>query len=63
MPVLDQKDKEMVARYEKFMRSTKEGRLTQDLGWAKVKNNWESREVFVENENGEIVAEIGRAHV
>ncbi|MDN4462675.1 UDP-N-acetylmuramoylpentapeptide-lysine N(6)-alanyltransferase [Fructilactobacillus sanfranciscensis] len=56
MPVLDQKDKEMVARYEKFMRSTKEGRLTQDLGWAKVKNNWESREVFVENENGEIVA-------
>lgn len=58
MPVLDMSDETAVARYNDFVRSSKFGQVTQDLGWAQVKNNWEPRYAYVENEAGEIVAAI-----
>lgn len=55
MPILDRQNVAEVSRYTTFMQSTPEGRVTQDLAWGQVKNNWESREVFVENAAGDIV--------
>jgi len=55
MPILDRQNTQQVERYTAFMQSTPEGRVTQDLAWGQVKNNWESRAVFVENAAGEIV--------
>lgn len=54
MPILDRQNAEQMTRYTTFMQSTPQGRVTQDLAWGQVKNNWESREVFVENTAGEI---------
>lgn len=56
MPVLDLNDQKAVERYNKFMRQSPYGHITQDLNWAKVKNNWEPLDVYLEDEQGEIKA-------
>ncbi|MBS0949499.1 peptidoglycan bridge formation glycyltransferase FemA/FemB family protein [Weissella minor] len=56
MPVLDLNDQKAVERYNKFMRQSPYGHITQDLNWAKVKNNWEPLDVYLEDEHGEIKA-------
>ncbi|MDR3241832.1 MAG: peptidoglycan bridge formation glycyltransferase FemA/FemB family protein [Lactobacillaceae bacterium] len=58
MPVLDITDEQAVARYQAFVRNSKYGQVTQDLGWGEVKNNWLPRHAYVENEQGEIIAAI-----
>lgn len=57
MPVLDINNQTEVERFNKFVRNSKYGQVTQDLGWANVKNNWEQLHAYLE-ENGEIVAAI-----
>ncbi|MDR3189658.1 MAG: peptidoglycan bridge formation glycyltransferase FemA/FemB family protein [Lactobacillaceae bacterium] len=56
MPLLDMHNENDVARYQNFVRTSKFGQVTQDLGWATVKNNWEPKHVYVENAAGDIIA-------
>ncbi|GEA94381.1 methicillin resistance protein [Weissella viridescens] len=56
MPVLNLNDPQAVERYEEFMRQSPYGQVTQDLGWAKVKNNWEPVDVYLEDDQGAIIA-------
>ncbi|MBM7616646.1 lipid II:glycine glycyltransferase (peptidoglycan interpeptide bridge formation enzyme) [Weissella uvarum] len=56
MPVLDLNDPQAVARYDAFVRQSPYGQVTQDLGWAEVKNNWEPIDVYLEDDNGDIKA-------
>ena len=58
MPVLDMNDAAAVERYQAFVRGSKFGQVTQDLGWAAVKNNWTPRYAYVENEAGDIIAAL-----
>lgn len=57
MPILDIKDQAAVTRFKEFVRGSKYGQITQDLGWADVKDNWERLHAYVED-NGQIVAAI-----
>lgn len=58
MPVLDLQDAQAVARYQTFVRSSKFGQVTQDLGWAVVKNNWVAKYVYLEDSAGNIQAAL-----
>lgn len=58
MPVLDMNDAAAVERFTTFVRNSKFGQVTQDLGWAHVKNNWEPRHAYVEDADGNIIAAI-----
>lgn len=53
MPVVSN-DKDL-ERYKEFVRKSPYGTFTQDVNWSRVKNNWTSDFVYVE-ENGHIVA-------
>ncbi|MET3576261.1 lipid II:glycine glycyltransferase FemX [Bhargavaea ullalensis] len=55
MPILDKTDKEMTDRYERFVAASPHRALTQDLGWAHVKDDWGNAQVYVERD-GEIAA-------
>ena len=55
MPVLDLSDSAAVDRYQEFVRSHPLRALTQDLRWARVKDDWGQEAVYVE-EDGQIVA-------
>ena len=57
MPILDKNDSVMVEKYNNFVRTSPYGHATQDMNWAKVKNNWESDYVYLED-NGEITAAL-----
>lgn len=54
MPILDHKNQADCARFDAFMRTHPHSSYTQCLNWAKVKTNWESEAVYVENAQGEI---------
>lgn len=57
MPILDITNQTEVERFNKFVRNSNYGQVTQDLGWAEVKNNWEQLHAYIED-NGEIIAAI-----
>lgn len=57
MPILDITNQTAVERFNKFVRTSEYGQITQDLGWAAVKDNWEQLHAYVE-EDGQIIAAI-----
>ena len=55
MPILNKNDQAAVERYNAFVRNSSFTHTMQDMNWAKVKNNWDSEYIYLE-ENGEITA-------
>ena len=47
MPIVDQHDKALVARYEDFVLHSPYGNLMQDIRWAYVKEGWEGEQVYL----------------
>ena len=62
MSILDRNNKEEVNKYNKFLKESKYTRMTQDLNWKEIKNNWDNVEVFLK-ENGEIVAAMSCLYI
>ncbi|KRN32448.1 UDP-N-acetylmuramoylpentapeptide-lysine N(6)-alanyltransferase [Weissella halotolerans] len=58
MPMLDRNDQKQVAAYQNFVRTTPSARVTQDLAWGSVKNNWEARDFYVQDADGQIKAAL-----
>lgn len=58
MPILDLSNSEEVARYEEFVASSPHGHVMQSLNWAKVKNNWDSDYVYLQDDSGNITAAL-----
>lgn len=58
MPILDLTDSEAVARYEEFVATSRYGHVMQSVNWAKVKNNWDSDYVYLEDDAGNITAAL-----
>lgn len=56
MPVLNKSDEVKTREYEEFIKTSPYGHFMQSINWAKVKNNWESDYVYLENKNGKITA-------
>ena len=56
MPILDLSNSEEVARYKEFVASSPYGHVMQSLNWAKVKNNWDSDYVYLQDDAGNITA-------
>lgn len=54
MPILDQSNQKECLRFDQFMKNHPNSSYTQSLAWAKVKSNWASEAVYVENEKGDI---------
>ncbi len=50
MPIVNQNDATAVSRYTEFIRQSPNAQITQDTGWAHVKNNWEPLYAYIENE-------------
>ena len=48
MPILDLNNKEELKRYNEHIKSCKYTRLTQVIEWSKVKENWKSEIVYLE---------------
>lgn len=55
MPILNKDDLVKVKEYDDFIKSSPYTHTMQDMAWAKVKNNWISEYVYLE-ENGRIIA-------
>ena len=55
MPILDKEDSSKVKEYEGFVRNSPFTHAMQSPAWAKVKNNWISEYVYLE-EDGKITA-------
>lgn len=55
MPILDKKNAQDTARYTDFVRTSPYGNALQDLAWTKVKRNWDSEQVYLE-QDGKIIA-------
>ncbi len=58
MPILDLSNSEEVARYEEFVASSPHGHVMQSLNWAKVKENWDSDYVYLQDDSGNITAAL-----
>ncbi len=58
MPILDLTHNEAVARYEGFVASSPYGHVMQSVNWAKVKNNWDSDYVYLQDDSGNIIAAL-----
>ena len=58
MPILDLSNSEEVARYKEFVASSPYGHVMQSLNWAKVKNNWDSDYVYLQDDAGNITAAL-----
>lgn len=58
MPIVNQNDATAVSRYTEFIRQSPNAQITQDTGWAHVKNNWEPLYAYVENEQGAIAGAL-----
>ena len=58
MPILDLSNSEEVARYEEFVASSPHGHVMQSLHWAKVKENWDSDYVYLQDDSGNITAAL-----
>ncbi len=57
MPILDLNNKDEVKKYKDYIQSSKYTRLTQVMEWAKVKKNWKSEIVYLE-ENGNVTSSM-----
>ena len=56
MPILDKSNKELVNKYNEFVRTKEHASALQDLNWANVKSReWQSEAVYLEK-NGNITA-------
>ena len=58
MPILDITDSEAVARYEEFVATSPHGHVMQSVNWAKVKNNWDSDYVYLQDDARNITAAL-----
>ena len=58
MPILDLSNSEAVARYEAFVSSSPYGHVMQSVNWAKVKNNWDSDYIYLQDDAGNITAAL-----
>ena len=58
MPILDLSNSKAIARYEEFVASSPYGHVMQSLNWAKVKNNWDSDYVYLQDDAGNITAAL-----
>ncbi len=58
MPVVDKNSLAEVKRFEEFVMNSRYGHCMQSMNWAKVKNNWESDYVYVEDKEGKIEASL-----
>lgn len=58
MPILDLSNSEEVARYEEFVASSPHGHVMQSVNWAKVKDNWDSDYVYLQDDAGNITAAL-----
>ena len=58
MPILDLSNREAVVRYEEFVASSPYGHVMQSLNWAKVKDNWDSDYVYLQDDAGNITASL-----
>lgn len=58
MPVVDKNNLAELEKYESFIKSSPYGHFMQSVNWAKVKNNWESDYIYLEDEDGNIIAAI-----
>ena len=58
MPILDLSNREAVVRYEEFVASSPYGHVMQSLNWAKVKDNWDSDYVYLQDDAGNITAAL-----
>lgn len=54
MPVVDKNNLTEVQRFEDFVMNSEYGHSMQSMNWAKVKNNWDSDYVYVEDSEGNI---------
>lgn len=51
--ILDKNDKQLVERYQDFVKNSPYGHFMQDMRWANIKSNWDSV-YFYQEEDGEI---------
>lgn len=51
--ILDKNDKQLVERYQDFVKNSPYGHFMQDMRWANIKSNWDSV-YFYHEEDGEI---------
>lgn len=58
MPILDLDNKNLVEKYEAFIKKSPHGHMMQSINWSKVKNNWDKDYVYLQNDRGEIEAAI-----
>ena len=58
MPILNVNDVKEVSRFKKFIENNKFSKYMQSMSWNKVKNNWDSDYVYIENNKKEIIAAI-----
>lgn len=56
MPILDLDNAQDVARYDDFLKESHYATYTQDRAWAAVKQNWDEHYVYLEDEQGKIIA-------
>ncbi|MDY3052563.1 MAG: peptidoglycan bridge formation glycyltransferase FemA/FemB family protein [Ndongobacter sp.] len=56
MAIVDTTNRDDVTRYEKFVSESPYGNFMQSMNWARVKNNWESDYVYLEDDRGQIRA-------
>lgn len=61
--ILDLNNQEQVAKYEEFVRNNPNGRVTQDVLWGKVKNNWQGLYVYREDEQQNITAAMSILYI
>lgn len=58
MPVLNKADREKASEYEHFVATSAHGHCLQSMNWAKVKANWESDYVYLDDESGHVRAAL-----
>ena len=58
MAILDLNNKQEVKEYENFIEKSPYGHMMQSMNWAKVKNNWDSDNIYLRNDEGKIEAAI-----
>ena len=58
MPLVSSTETEKFAEYRKFIKNYQGTTCTQDPDWTLVKSNWEGYNVYLDDENGKIIAAV-----
>lgn len=58
MAILDKNNKDLVNKYENFVKTSEYGHMMQSMNWGHVKNNWESDYIYLEDDQGNIKAAL-----